>query len=103
MQIKPCTGKSQVILMILVLFPHILKNVIFRHEFVHEFMREFVDEFFTNFVHEFKYEIRTNWYEFFCTKNWLCYEWSVLYLVSELNNTCTNLCTFLGHPVEGRF
>ena len=51
MQIELYTGRSQVILMILILFPisFPLKNVIFRHEFVHEF----VDEFFTNFVHEF--------------------------------------------------
>ena len=61
MQIKLYTGKSQVILlMILILSPYLfLKNVIFRHGFVHEF----VDEFFVNFVHEFKYEIR-NSYEF---------------------------------------
>ena len=55
------------------------------HEFMRKFAHEFVDEFFANFVHEFKYEIRTNShefansYEFFCTKNWLCYEWSALW------------------------
>ena len=79
MQIKLYTGKSQVILMILILSSYLfLKNVIFRHGFVHKFMREFaqefVDEFFANFVHEFKYEIRMN----FLDKNWLCYEWPVL-------------------------
>ena len=63
--------------MILILSPYLfLRIVLFRYEFVHEF----VDEFFANFVHEFKYEIRTNSNscEFFCTKNWLCYEWPVL-------------------------
>ena len=65
MQIKLYTGRSQVILMILILFPISFSlNVIVRHEFV----REFVDEFFTNFMHEFKYEIRTNSYEFFARK-----------------------------------
>ena len=50
-----------------------------------EFAHEFVDEFFANFVHEFKYEIR----EFvririnFCMKNWLSYEWPVLYFWSK--------------------
>ena len=67
------TGRSQVILMIMILSPYLsLKNVIFRHEFVHESMREFahefVDEFFANFAHEFKYEIRANSYEFFARK-----------------------------------
>ena len=51
------TGRSQVILMILILSPYLfLKNVIFRHEFV--------DKFFANFVHEFMYEIRMNSCEF---------------------------------------
>ena len=59
MQIKLYTGKSRVILMILILSPYLfLKNVIFRHGFMHKFAHEFVDEFFVNFVHEFKYEIR---------------------------------------------
>ena len=54
MQIKLHTGKSQVILMILILSPYLfLKNVTFRHGFV--------DEFFANFVHEFKVR---NSYEF---------------------------------------
>ena len=53
MQIKLYTGKSLVILMILILSPYLfLKNVILKHEFV--------DEFFANFVHEFRYKIRTN-------------------------------------------
>ena len=73
MQIKLHTGKSQVILMILIPSPYLfLKNVIFRHGFVHEFMvkfvHKFVDEFFVTFVHEFKYEIRANSYEFFAQK-----------------------------------
>ena len=72
MQIKLYTGRSQVILMILILSPYpFLNNVIFRHELVHEFVRELVDEF--------KYEIRTNLYEFLCTKNWL------LQIISQLN------------------
>ena len=65
------------------------KNVIFMYEFVHEFffmyefLCEFVKEFFMNFIHEFMYEICANSYEFvlmFCTKNWLCCEWPVLYV-----------------------
>ena len=48
------------------------------HKFMREFEHEFVDEFFANFVDEFKHEISTNLYEFFFTKNWLCYEWPVL-------------------------
>ena len=76
-QIKLYPGRSQVILMILILSPYLfLRNAIFRHEFVHEFMREFadefadefVDDFFANFVHEFRYEIRTNSCEFFARK-----------------------------------
>ena len=61
MQIKLYTGRSQVILMILILSLYLfLKNILFRHGLVEEFVDEFVDEFFANFVHEFKYEIRTN-------------------------------------------
>ena len=64
MQIKLYTGKSEVIiiLMILILSPYLfLKNVIFRHGFVHEFFANFVHDFGTilefvrirmNFLHE---------------------------------------------------
>ena len=73
---------------------------------MHEFMREFVDEFFGNFVHEFKYEIRTNSHEFvwiFCTKNWLCYVWPVLYNQIRARVECSPNQSFLSnrpfHPV----
>ena len=56
MDIKLYTGRSVIILMILILFSayRFFKNEILAHGFVHEFMCEFVKEFFTNFVHEFK-------------------------------------------------
>ena len=50
------------------------KNVILAHEFICEFVKEFLANLSTKFV-----RIRANSYDF-CTKNWLCYEWPVLYM-----------------------
>ena len=60
-----------------------LKNVIFRHEFVHEFMREFACEFVDKFRIRGQISctnLSTKFVWIVCTKNWLCYEWPVLYV-----------------------
>ena len=77
---KPYTGRF-IILMILVLFsPYPFLKILYSctnsYLNLHANAWRNISQ---NFVHEFKYKIRTNSYEFFCMKNWLCYEWSVLY------------------------
>ena len=85
MQIKPDTERFTT-LMILTLFPYIL-SLKMLYSRTHVRIREGI-------FHEFRTRIYvrncTNLYEFFCTKNWLCYEWPVLYNYQKIMSL--NVC-----------
>ena len=86
MQIKPYTGRSIILMILILLSPYpFCKYVIFVHEFV--------KEFFTNVVHECKYEIHTNSYEFFAQK--IGYVMNGLYCINVAGNSLSMRLSFV--------